>query len=111
MRLRLCVNVSEVARSNFSPQKVVSEAQYWQTEPVWMDKPTASMEGVLIWQSDNSLPPREWESDSVQFTDGDYVIMLSEAIKVFELHYDSESTVLFLLKLLYSSLLVLMFFS
>ena len=38
-------------------------------------------------------------------------LLLTEAIQVFELHYDSDSTVLFLLKLFYSSLLVLMFVS
>ena len=25
---------------------MVSEAQYWETEPVWMDEPAAHMEGV-----------------------------------------------------------------
>ena len=38
-------------------------------------------------------------------------LLLTEAIQVFELHYDSDSTVLFLLQLFYLCLLVLMFVS
>ena len=39
------------------PPEVVSEAQYCQTELVWMDKLAARIEGVLVWQSDNYPDP------------------------------------------------------
>ena len=48
----ICVSLTEVARGEISPPGVVSEVQYWWTEPVWMDKLAACNKGVLVWQSD-----------------------------------------------------------
>ena len=60
--LHFCVNVSEAARGEIrsganTPLEVVSEAHYWRTKPVWMDKPAAHIEGVSGWQSDNNTGP------------------------------------------------------
>ena len=43
---RLCVNVSEAARGEIRsgadpPLEVATEARYWWTEPVWVEKPAA----------------------------------------------------------------------
>ena len=57
LHLLLCVNVSEVRSGTDKPLEVVSEVQYWWTEPVWLEKPAARIKGALIRWSDNCTGP------------------------------------------------------
>ena len=56
-RVQLQDRVLKFSSNTDLPLQVVSEAQYWPAEPVWMDKPSVNIEGVSVWQTDNNMNP------------------------------------------------------